>query len=90
MRAHGALAIMGWLSQSTASRSSVSWRRISMMEYIIMAPADGARDAACSTASRCSSVTGVLGAKARVELRSSISCRTDWFHGVPGAVMMPP
>ena len=53
----GRLAIMGWWSHRSARRSSVARSRTLTMEYIIMAPADGARLAACKIAARCSSVT---------------------------------
>ena len=53
-----------------------------MMEYIIIAPADGARLAACSTAARCSSVTA-LSENLRVEERSAINASVSSFHPSP-------
>lgn len=50
-----------------------------MIEYIIIAPADGARVAACKTAERCSSATGSC-ANFRVEERASMTSSTSCFH----------
>ena len=67
---------MGWWSHRSARRSSVACSRMLTMEYIIMAPADGARLAARKIAARCSSVTATgrsssSRAKARVDERCS-------------------